>query len=175
MKQHDIATIFAHMADLLEYRGDNPFRIRAYRRAAQNLESFSGDLEKLAQEDRLEELSGIGADLAQKIGEFLSTGTIVAYERMRRDIPAGIFELLEVPGVGPKTAKLLNDQLHISNMAQLEEAAASHRLRTLPGFQETRERNILKGIEIVKQGRQRMHLGIAWPVASGMLEQLRTL
>src|SRR3989338_182673 len=116
MKQHDIAAIFNQMGDLLEYRGENPFRIRAYRRAAQNLESFSGDLEHLAAAGRLQELSGIGPDLANKIDEYLKTGAVAAFTRLKRSIPKGVFELLEVPGVGPKTAKLLTEQLHISTI-----------------------------------------------------------
>ena len=146
MKQHEIAALFSQMADLLEYRGDNPFRIRAYRRAAQNLESFSGDLESLAASGRLKELSGIGTDLADKISEYLTTGTITALEQLKRKVPPGVLELLEVPGVGPKTAKLLTERLGVSTVLELEKAAKSNRLRTLPGFQEKKAENILKGI-----------------------------
>ena len=173
MKQHEIAALFAQMADLLEYRGDNPFRIRAYRRAAQNLESFSGDLERLAREDRLTELSGIGTDLAEKIREYLSAGKIVTVEQLKRAIPRGVLELLEVPGLGPKTAKLLTERLRISSVEQLEAAAKAHRLQRLPGFQEKKEQNILKGIAIVKKGRARMHLGIALALANELLGVLR--
>jgi DNA polymerase (family 10) len=172
MKQHEIAGIFARMADLLEYRGENPFRIRAYRRAAQNLESFGGDLDGLAQRGQLQTLSGIGPDLAQKISEYLSTGTIGAFDRLQRSIPKGVLELLEVPGVGPKTAKLLTDRLRIASVAELETAARAHRLRGLPGFQETKEQNLLKGIEVVRKGRERMHLGIAMPLANELLALL---
>lgn len=175
MKQHDIASIFNEMADLLEFRGDNPFRIRAYRRAAQNLESFSGDLDALASADRLQELSGIGVDLAAKINEYLRTGRIAAFERLKRTIPKGVFELFEVPGVGPKTAKLLIERLHITTIPQLEAAAKAHRLSRLPGFQAKKEENILKGIEIVHKGRSRMHLGIALPLAQELLAFLKTI
>lgn len=175
MKQHDIAAIFARMADLLEYRGDNPFRVRAYRRAAQNLERFSGDLDRLARSGKLEELSGIGSDLAKKIAEYLTTGTITAYEQLQRTIPPGVLELLDVPGVGPKTARVLTERLKISSVRQLETAAKAHRLRVLPGFQERKEQNILKGIEVVKKGRARLHLGIAWPLANELLGVLRAI
>jgi len=175
MKQHDIAAIFARMADLLEYRGDNPFRVRAYRRAAQHLERFSGDLDRLSGSGKLEELSGIGPDLAKKIAEYLSTGTIAAYEQLLRTIPPGVLDLLDVPGVGPKTARLLTERLKISSVRQLEAAAKTHRLRTLPGFQERKEQNILKGIEIVKKGQARLHLGIAWPLANELLGVLRAI
>jgi DNA polymerase (family 10) len=175
VKQHEIAALFAQMADLLEYRGANPFRIRAYRRAAQNLESFGGDLKRLAETGRLKELSGIGADLSEKVTEYLSTGKVAAFEQLKRTIPSGVLELLEVPGVGPKTAKQFTERLHISTIAQLEKAARAHQLSRLPGFQEKKEQNILKGIEIVKRGRERMHLGLALPLANELLNFLRTV
>ena len=175
MRQHEIAAVFARMADLLECRGDNPFRIRAYRRAAQNLESFGGSLEELSEAGRLTELSGIGHDLAEKITEYLSHGTIAAYEELRRGAPRGVLELLEIPGVGPKTVKLLTEQLKISSLAQLEEAARTHRLLKLPGFQEKKEQNILKGIEILKRGQERLHLGLALPMANELLGFLQTV
>jgi DNA polymerase (family 10) len=175
MRQHDIASIFSQMADLLEFRGDNPFRIRAYRRAAQNLESFSGDLEGLAAAGRLQELSGIGPDLAKKIDEYLRTGAVAAFTRLKRSIPKGVFVLLEVPGVGPKTAKLLTERLHISTIRQLEVAAKAHRLSRLPGFQAKKEENILRGIEILQRGRSRMHLGVALPLAQELLAFLEKI
>ena len=175
MKQHDIAQLFIRMADVLELKGDNPFRIRAYRRAAQNLESFSGDLQRLSDEGRLKELSGVGPELSEKITEYLTTGTIAAFERLRQSIPPGVFELLEVPGIGPKTAKQLSERLGIASIAQLQDAAKTHKLRGLPGFKEQKERNILKGIEIVKQGQERLHLGVALPLAEEFLTLLRTV
>jgi DNA polymerase (family 10) len=175
MKQHAIAAIFSGMADLLECRGDNPFRIRAYRRAAQNLESFGGSLEELSQAGRLTEMSGIGHDLAEKITEYLTTGAIAAYESLKRAAPAGVLELLEIPGVGPKTVKLLTERLKISSVAQLEAAATTHRVLKLPGFQDKKEQNILKGIEILTRGQERLHLGLALPIANELLAFLKTV
>jgi DNA polymerase (family 10) len=173
MKQHEVAGLFQEMADLLEFRGDNPFRIRAYRRAAQNLEAYAGDLETLAAADRLQELSGVGTDLAQKIREYLATGQMAALERLKREAPRGLTELLQVPGLGPKTAKQLYERLHITTVGQLEAAAKARRLRQLPGFQEKKEENLLKGIAIVRRGQERMHLGVAMPLAEALLAQLR--
>ena len=175
MKQHEIASLFSQTADLLEYRGDNVFRIRAYRRAAQNLETFSGDLQRLSDAGRLKELSGIGADLADKITEYLTTGRVGAIERLKASIPGGVLELLEVPGLGPKTAKLLTERLRISNLEQLERAARTHQLQRLPGFQAKKEENLLKGLAIVKKGRARMHLGLALPLAQALLDELRRM
>ncbi len=175
MKQHEIAALFTQMADLLELQGENPFRIRAYRRAAQNLERFSGNLERLAAEHKLRELSGIGDDLASKIETYLSTGAIPQIEQLKRKIPRGVLDLLEIPGVGPKTAKRLTEQLHIEGVADLEQAITAKRLHHLPGFQEKKIQNILKGIEILKKGRQRMHLGLALPLAHDILDRLRRI
>ena len=175
MKQQDIAALFSQIADLLEYRSDNPFRIRAYRRAAQHLERFSGDLEALAHAGRLKEVSGIGTDLAEKITEYLSTGTVAALERLRHAVPPGVLHLLDIPGVGPKSAKVLVERLHVDSIDQLEQAIHAHRVASLPGFGAQKERNILKGIEIVKQGRARMHLGIALPLANELMTFLQRL
>jgi DNA polymerase (family 10) len=173
MKQHDIAALFNQIADLLEFRGDNPFRIRAYRRAAMNLESFAGNLDELVERKQLQDLSGIGTDLAAKIEEFCATGRLKVLDELSQKVPAGIFELLEVPGVGPKTAKLLHERLHISTIKGLESAARAHRLQTLPGFHEKKEQNVLRGIEILQRGRARLHLGIALPLANELMVFLR--
>ncbi len=173
MKQHELAALFSQMADLLEFRGDNPFRIRAYRKAAQNLESVTEDLQRLSDEDRLTEIPGIGQDLAGKIREYLTQGRIRDVEQLKRTVPSGVLALLEIPGIGPKTTKLLYERLRIASVSQLEAAARAHQLCQLPGFQEKKEQNILKGIEIVRKGRERMHLGLAWPLANRLLGMLR--
>lgn len=175
MKQREIAALFAQMADLLEFRGENVFRIRAYRRAAQNLESLTEDLQRLHQQDRLTDIPGIGQDLAGKIREYLTSGAIREIERVKRTIPAGVLALLEIPGVGPKTAKLLYERLRITSIDQVEAAAKAHKLCALPGFQETKEQNLLKGIAIVRKGQARMHLGIALPLARHIIHTLRNL
>ena len=175
MKQQALAALFDRVADLLEYRQDNPFRIRAYRKAAQNLASLTEDIERLHQENRLREIPGIGPDLAQKIREYLERGSIREVEELKRTVPNGIFDLLAVPGVGPKTVKVLYERLRINSIKQLEAAARAHKICNLPGFQETKEQNILKGIAIVRKGRERMHLGLALPLAHSIMEALRRL
>lgn len=173
MKQHEIAELFSEMGDLLELQGENPFRVRAYRRAAQQLEQFTGSLETLEKEGRLKELPGIGEDLAKKIAEYFSTGHIRAIDQLRRQSPEGVLEMLRIPGVGPKTAQLLSKKLNVESVSQLKSAIEKHKLRTLPGFQAKKEQAILKGIEILQKGQARMHLGIAWPLAQTILEFLR--
>ncbi len=175
MKQHEIAELFNEMGDLLELKGENPFRIRAYRRAALQLEQFTGDLQSLADEGRLKELPGIGEDLSNKIAEYLSHGRIKALDWLRQKTPPGVLEMLRIPGVGPKTAQLLSKKLKIESVSQLKSAAENHKLRSLPGFQAKKEQAILKGIEILQKGQARMHLGIAYPLAQTILAFLGKL
>jgi DNA polymerase (family 10) len=172
MKNFEIARQFDLMADLLEIKGENPFRIRAYRRAAQNVESLTEDVEILVGENRLDEVAGIGKDLAAKIAEYLQTGRMKAVEEAKKEIPAGVVQLMNVPGVGPKTAKLLYEKAGVHDFAKLEELAKAGRLKGLPGIQAKTEANILKGIAVVRQGQARMLLGRALPLAEEMAHAL---
>ena len=172
MKNFEVARLFDLMADLLEIKNENLFRIRAYRRAAQNLESLTEDVEALAEQGRLDDIPGIGPDLAGKIVEYLKTGRMKDVEAARKGIPAGVVELMNVPGVGPKTARLLYEKEGIKSIGRLEELARAGKLRGLPGIQAKTEKNILKGIEIVKKGQERMSLGKALPLAQELVRVL---
>ena len=152
MKNVDVARLFDRMADLLEIRGDNPFRIRAYRRASQSLEGLGEDIEVIAKEERLGEIPGIGKDLADKIGEYLRTGRMKDVDALHKEIPNGVVELMNVPGLGPRTAKLLYDKAGVRDVAALEALAKAGQLRGLPGIQAKTEANILKGIAVIKKG-----------------------
>ena len=172
MKNLEIARAFDLIADLLELKGENPFRIRAYRRAAQNLGTLTEDVETLAAQGRLDEIPGIGPDLAGKIGEYLETGRVEALESLRREVPAGLADLMGVPGVGPRTAKLLHDRLQVTDLGQLETLARAGKLRGLPGIQAKTEQNLLKGIALVRRGQARMPLGRALPLAEEIANAL---
>ena len=134
MKNKEVADILSKVAALLEIKGDNPYRIRAYQRAAQVIESLSQDVEVLAQENKLEKLPGIGADLAGKIKEILQTGTLKLYEELKSEIPPVLLTFLEIPGLGPKKVKVLYEKLNILSLDELEKACKEHRLAKLPGF-----------------------------------------
>ncbi|MCM8798354.1 MAG: helix-hairpin-helix domain-containing protein, partial [Candidatus Omnitrophica bacterium] len=175
MKNFQIAKIFNAYADILEIKEDNPFKIRAYRKAAQNLESLSEDIETLACAERLQEIPGIGKDLAEKIKEFLTTGKISSFEELRKTIPEGVMKMLEIPGVGPKTAKMLYEKVGIKSIEELEQLAKKHKLSGLPGLKEKTEENILRGIELLKKGRERMLLGTALPLAESIISELEDL
>ena len=172
MRNTEIARIFHSTADLLEIKGDNPFKVRAYQKAAQNIESLTEELSEIALRGELEKISGIGKDLAQKILEMLQTKKSGAFEELRLEIPEGLLELIAVPGLGPKKAKLLYDKMGIQTMEALEEAARADRLKDLPGFGAKTEENILAGIELVRRGRERMLLGRALPLAQGIMANL---
>jgi len=175
MKNFEVARLFDLMADLLEIRGDNPFRIRAYRRAGQSVESLGEDIEVVAREERLGKIPGIGKDLAEKIAEYLRTGRMKDVEALQKEIPRGVVELMNVPGVGPKTAKLLYEKAGVRDVGKLEELAKAGRLRGLPGIQAKTEANILKGITVIKKGQQRMPLGRALPLAEELARALEGL
>lgn len=172
MKNQEIAKIFNEIADLLEIKGENPFRIRAYRRAAQNIEGLPKSVESTPKEDLLK-IPGIGRDLAGKIEEYLKSGKVQAHEDLKNDFPGGVLALLSVPGLGPKTSKMLYEKLKIKGVDDLERLASEHKLAGLPGIKEKTEENILKGIEMLKRGRERQPLGRVLPLANDIVGHLK--
>jgi len=175
MRNQEVATIFRDIASILEIKRENPFRIRAYEKAALNIESLTGDIATIAERKELEKIPGVGKDLAGKIEEILNTGTCSHLEELKKEIPAGLIEMLAVPGLGPKTAKLFYDKLKIASVDELEEMARSHKLHGLPGIKEKTEENILKGIELLRQGRERSLLGTILPLVNEIKERLKKL
>ncbi|HXW68677.1 MAG TPA: helix-hairpin-helix domain-containing protein, partial [Dissulfurispiraceae bacterium] len=133
MKNQEIAKIFNEIADLLELKGENPFRIRAYRRAALNIEGLTKNIEEISHEEIMN-IPGIGQDLGGKVEEYIRTGKILAYEKLTEEIPGGLSTLLSIPGLGPKTSRLLYENLRITNIEELEKFASEHKLAGLPGI-----------------------------------------
>jgi DNA polymerase (family 10) len=175
MRNAEIASVFNEIADYLEVKGENPFRIRAYRRAAQAVEGLSEEIAAVALRGGLLDVPGIGKDLAAKIQEYLANGTIAYLEGLRKEIPTGVIQLMRIHGVGPKTAKHLYEQLGVDSVQKLEELASSHKLAGLPGIQAKTEENILKGIAVWKSGQERKPLGTAVMLAEVILAALRSL
>jgi DNA polymerase (family X) len=175
MKNQEIADIFRQIAGILEIKGENPFRIRAYERAALNIESIPRDISHFIEEDTLTAIPGIGKDLEEKIKEIAATGKLKYLEELKKDTPSGIFEIMNVPGIGPKTAKLLYDKLNIYDLVMLERMAHAGKIRNLPGIKEKTEENILRGIEIIKRSRDRMDLKTAMDVAGSFVGKLKKL
>ena len=156
----------------MEIKEDNVFKIRAYRKAALNLDSLTRDLAELSHKELLE-IPGVGADLAAKIEEYLQTGGMALHDQLKQEIPAGVFTLLAVPDLGPKTAKAIYDSLQLTSLEELEQAAKEHRLLGIRGIKQKTEENILKGIAAVKRGRERRPLGHMLPAAMDLVEALR--
>lgn len=175
MKNQEISKIFREIANILEIKGENHFRIRAYEKAAQNIESMPEDIEDFVRGDRLKAIPGIGKDLEEKIKEIVSKGSLGYLKELKKDIPRGLLDILNIPGVGPKTAKVLYEQLDIRDLVMLERMAHAGRIRNLPGMKEKTEENILRGIEILKRGHDRMDIKTAMDVAGFFIERLKKL
>ncbi|BAU23790.1 DNA polymerase III [Caldimicrobium thiodismutans] len=174
MKNKEVAEIFRKTAELLEIKGDNPFRIRAYERAAQTIESLTKDIEELAKEGRLENLPGIGADLAGKIKEILKTGTLSLYENLKKEIPPVLLNFLEIPSLGPKKVKAIYEKYGIISLDELEKACLQHKIAKLPGFGLKTEENILKGIKLIKEKTGRRPLGEVLPLAEEVIALIKS-
>ena len=175
MKNLEVVKIFRDIAKILEIKGENVFRIRAYERASQNIEGLPNALESFVKLDKLTEIPGIGKDLAERIKEYYRTGKIKIFEELKKSIPEGLLDLLNIPSVGPKTAKLLYEKLKITNISGLEKAIKKNKLKGIFGIKEKTIENIIKGIEILKRGRERMTLAQATLIAEEFVGTLKDL
>ncbi len=175
MKNQEIAEIFRQIAQILEVKGENVFRVRAYERAARNIESMSEDIGIFVKEDRLTAIPGIGKDLEEKIKEIVSSGRLKYLEELKKNTPKGLIQMLSVPGIGPKTAKLLYDKLEIQDLVMLERMAHMGKIKDVPGIKQKTVENILRGIELIKKGRDRMDLKTAMDASESFIRQLKKL
>jgi DNA polymerase (family 10) len=173
MRNAEVAGVLYNISELLEIKGENTFKIRAYAKAARAIEGTTEDIEKIARENRLKDISGVGESIAMKIGEYLTTGRLQYYEDLKKQVSEELHELLQIPGIGPKTMQFLNKELGIKNVEELEHAAKEHRLRRLAHFGETKEENILKAIERYRQRSTRIPLGIALPLVKEIVGTLK--
>ncbi|HMK59961.1 MAG TPA: DNA polymerase/3'-5' exonuclease PolX [Dissulfurispiraceae bacterium] len=173
MKNQEISKIFNEIADILEIKSDNPFRIRAYRRAALNIEGLAKNIDDMP-DDELVKIPGVGKDLAAKVAEYIKTGKIAVYEELKQEIPPIVLTLETVPGLGPKTAMLLYEKLRIDSLDELARLAEEHKLAGLPGIKAKTEENILRGIGMLRRGRERQPLGKVLPLALNIVDQLKT-
>ena len=171
MGNSDVARIFYEIADMLELQGVS-FKPQAYRRAASAIEQLEIDIEDAVRDGRHKEIPGVGAAIAKKIEEIVETGRLSYLDKLKAELPPGLLDILTVPDVGPKTAMLLFRELGISSVADLKEAAESHRLRALKGFGARAEERILQGIRTLEASGGRTLLGEALPVARAYLKHL---
>ncbi|MCX5753179.1 MAG: DNA polymerase/3'-5' exonuclease PolX [Candidatus Krumholzibacteria bacterium] len=175
MKNREIADLFNEIADILELRAENVFRVNAYRRGAQNIEGLSRPIEDSAAEGTLLDLPGIGKDLAAKIGEYLESGEIDYLNELRKEMPQVLLDMLRIPGIGPKTAVRLQAELGINSLEELKHAALEHRIRELPKMKAKTEENILKGLEFLSRASARTPIGVALPLAERIVDALAEL
>lgn len=172
---HDLAEIFQTIASLLEIKGEVIYKILAYRKAADSLENLASDASAYWREGRLDEIPGVGKAIAEKIDELLSTGKLEFFERLKDDVPISLMEVLEVPDIGPKKVALFWKQCGVTNLAELEQAARTGKLRSLPGMGEKSETKILTGIEALRRRSGRLPLGKAWPFTQEILAYLSSI
>jgi len=175
LKNIELSRIFEQIAKILKIKEENPFKIRAYEKITLVLENLPIDIETIYHQGGLNNIPGVGTGIAKKIEEFLTTGKLEYYEKLKETIPSGVIELLDISEVGPKTAKLLYEELGVDNIEKLEKAVKEHRIKDLPGMGEKSETNILRGIELYKRRKERFLLGRALPLAEEMVESLSQL
>jgi len=170
-----IAQIFYRIADLLEIKGENPFRVRAYRNAARTIESLGRNLQEMVEQDEdLTSLPGIGKDLAGKIREIVETGSLSKLQELEQEIPPGLVELLKVEGLGPKRIKTLHDKLGITTLEQLRDAAAQGKIQALPGFGSKLEELIMKGVVLAKKEGRRFRWALAESYVTEVVKHLKS-
>jgi DNA polymerase (family 10) len=175
MNNKQVAETFTTIADMLEIKGENIHRVLSYRRAAENIGALGQDISELWREEKLTEIPGVGTTLAGKIDELLRTGQLEFLERLSEEVPIGVVEMLQIPDVGPKTAARLWQELGLTSIEDVERAARAGKIRTLSRMGAKTEENILAGIEALRRRSGRAPLGVAWPLAQGMLDELATL
>jgi len=174
MNKDQVAEILGNIATLLELKGENPFKTRAYSSAARTLETMTESLDTLVAEKRLGEIKGFGDALQQKITELVTTGKLQYYEDLKASIPAGLVAMLEIPGLGPKKIKALNDELGIETVEQLEQACKEGKVAVLKGFGEKTQTNILEGISRRRSYASKHRIEDALTAAEPLLENLRS-
>jgi DNA polymerase (family 10) len=176
MKNVEIAKVFQDMADLLELKEENKFKIRAYRRAAQVIEHLPQEMAAmLAQEADFHAIPGIGDAIAKKSVELLQTGNLKALEDLKAEFPEGITKLLEIPGIGPKTAQKLSTELHITSIEALEKAISDGKVASLFRLGNKLAENLLQQIQALRRKDQRIPIGIALPVVEEIIDALQDL
>jgi DNA polymerase (family 10) len=168
----EIAQIFSDIADMLDIKGEDWYRIRAYRRAAESIAHHGEDISTVWEEGRLEEIPGVGKAISSKVDEMLRTDHLEYYERLQSEIPDGVLSLLGIPGVGPRTVELLYKELGLVSIPDVETAALQHRLRDLKGLGAKSEERILQGIQSLHRVSGRHLLATALPVAEEVVAAL---
>jgi len=176
MTNAKIAAVFEQIADLVEFEGGNPFRVRAYRNGARAIRDLAEPVENFldAGDRPLTDLPGIGKDLAEKVATLVRTGSLPLLEELLSRTPESVLAMLRVPGLGPKRAAALYHELGVATLDDLREACQSHRVRELKGFGEKTEAGILAGLDIAVQAQERVYWADADQIAQALRGHLST-
>ncbi len=172
MDNREVAETLERIADILDVLGEIAYKGVAYRRAADQIAHLSEPITEIWKRGELRSIPGVGEAMEKKISELLSTGRLEYYERLKEKVPMGVLDLLAIPDVGPKTAKLLWEKLGVTSIGEAEQAAREGRIRALPGMGARSEQKILEGIEWLRRRSGRIPLADAWPVADEILAAL---
>ena len=173
MKNQLVADIFYQIADLLDLKGEIFFKTRAYRMAAQTIEVYDEDIELVSKENRLQGIPGIGEALAKKITEIVNTGRLEYFEKLKKEIPVDLLDMLNISGLGPKKVAALYKNLNIRTIEELKKACTEGKLRNLEGFGEITERNILRGIKLMQKTSGRALLNLAFEDGNSYINYLK--
>ena len=173
MKNQQVAEILGKMADLLEFKGELPFKIAAYRKASRTINDLTEDIEKIWQEGRLAEIPGVGKGLQGKIEQFLAEGKIRQLDELLEHVPRDIFELLSIQNFGPKSVALAYKNLGVETLEDLEKVLDDGSLATLPGMGAKKVENIRKGLELRKTAGSRISIGIALPIVDEVISYIK--
>ena len=174
MDKERVAEVLIEIGVLLELKGENPFKTRAYSNAARTLEQLAEPLEKVISENRLGDIKGIGDALQKKITELATTGKLGYFEELKASMPAGLLELMQIPGLGPKKVKALYEKLKIASIEQLTAACKEGKVAVLDGFGEKTQSKILEGIDLKSKYASRHHLYKALALSEPILDALRS-
>ena len=173
MTREEISSLFEEIALLLEMKGENPFKVRAYRSGAETVRSYPDDILQMARDNQLSGIKGLGEALRDKLHELATTGRLEYYEKLRAEFPATLFEMFEVQGLGAKKIMLLHRELGISSVADLKQACLDGRIAGQTGFGEKSQHNILESIEHREKNAGRFLLGTVAMVVDRLLDLLR--
>ena len=173
MDKEQVAAVLAEIGTLLELKGENPFKTRAYQNAARTLEGLTEPLDKIVAEQRLGEIKGFGDALVDKITQLVTTGNLPYYDELKASVAPGLIEMLGIPSLGPKKVKKLHDELGVDTIEALEAACTAGKVAVLDGFGEKTQTKILEGIAFKRQFASKHHLHKALAVAQPILESLR--
>lgn len=173
MNKQEVSAILEEIATLLELKGENPFKSRAYANAARTIASLETDLLDAVRTEQLRKVKGIGEALFTKIRELVTTGRLPYYEELKSSIPAGLFEMIQIPGLGPKRAKIIYDKLGVATVGELEYACNENRLLVLEGFGPRMQEKIKEGIQYLKKHRGQFLYPIAHTEAQAIYEALK--